>query len=257
MRKKAVVFCGPTVSRIQVKSLIRATVRPPAAQGDIIRACHEGFSLIGLIDGYFNHVPAPWHKEILWAMTRGVYVFGAASMGALRAAELSDFGMIGVGQIFSDYLSGRLTDDDEVAIAHLDERRHFAAVSEAMVNIRATLKAAVREKIIRRTTAAALCAEGKKTFFPERTFPGLLSWGRQAFGGNSAAKELDNLERWLAKGMVNQKERDALDLLEVMRTCMRDNWSLPPVKFRFEKTNAWLSALEYAAPTSEPPAPDD
>src|SRR5688572_32760283 len=48
----------------------------------------------------------------------GVRVFGAASMGALRAAELQPFGMIGVGQVFQAYRRGHLTDDDEVAVAH-------------------------------------------------------------------------------------------------------------------------------------------
>ena len=43
---------------------------------------------IGIIDGYFERVPSVWHKEILWAMAEGIHVFGSASMGALRAAEL-------------------------------------------------------------------------------------------------------------------------------------------------------------------------
>ena len=48
-------------------------------------------------------------------MAAGTQVFGAASMGALRAAELAPFGMIGVGAIFAAYRDGRLTGDDEVA----------------------------------------------------------------------------------------------------------------------------------------------
>ena len=46
-----------------------------------------------IVDGSFQWTPAVWHKEILWAMGRGVHVFGAASMGALRAAELDGFGL--------------------------------------------------------------------------------------------------------------------------------------------------------------------
>ena len=51
---------------------------------------------IGVIDGYFDGVPSVWHKEILWALSQGIRVFGGASMGALRAAELDGFGMTGV-----------------------------------------------------------------------------------------------------------------------------------------------------------------
>ena len=81
---------------------------------------------IGIIDGYFQWAPAVWHKEILWAIQQGVHVFGAASMGALRAAELAPFGMRGVGRIFEAYRDGVLPgsgdepfeDDDEVAVVH-------------------------------------------------------------------------------------------------------------------------------------------
>ena len=62
---------------------------------------------IAIIDGLFEQVPAVWHKELLFAMARGVEVSGAASMGALRAAELHAFGMIGVGPTFAAYKSGR------------------------------------------------------------------------------------------------------------------------------------------------------
>ena len=65
--------------------------------------------MIGVIDGYFEVVPTVWHKEILWAMSQGIHVYGAASIGALRAAELAEFGMNGVGQIYQQYRSGELT----------------------------------------------------------------------------------------------------------------------------------------------------
>ena len=76
----------------------------PARQGDIWRAvrAHRPVA-IGLIDGVFFHEPAVWHREILWALAEGVHVFGAASMGALRAAELEPFGMRGVGRVFAAY----------------------------------------------------------------------------------------------------------------------------------------------------------
>ena len=94
--------------------------RGPVAQGDVYRAVTavEPLESIGIIDGQFDHVPAVWHKEILWAMDRGVHVYGSASMGALRAAELHAFGMEGVGEIFECYRDGTLEDDDEVAVVH-------------------------------------------------------------------------------------------------------------------------------------------
>lgn len=63
--------------------------------GDITRAASERPAVIGVIDGVFEVVPTVWHKEILWVMARGVPVYGAASIGAQRAAELAPFGMRG------------------------------------------------------------------------------------------------------------------------------------------------------------------
>ena len=100
-------------------------------------------AVIGIIDGYFEHVPSVAHKEVLWAMSRGIHVFGAASLGALRAAELLPFGMEGVGEIHAAYARGDLTDDDEVAVAHGLAAEGYRPVSEAMVNIRETLRRVV------------------------------------------------------------------------------------------------------------------
>ena len=113
-----VVFAGPTVPAARIRDRLDAVVLPPAAVGDVLRATGRAPRAIALIDGVFERVLPVWHKEILWAMARGVHVFGAASMGALRAAELHAFGMVGVGRIFEGYRDGALEADDEVAVLH-------------------------------------------------------------------------------------------------------------------------------------------
>jgi hypothetical protein len=72
---------------------------------------------IVLIDGIFYHDLAVWHKELVFAMLQGIVCIGAASMGALRAAELYRYGMIGVGQIFERYAAGE-EDDSLVALSY-------------------------------------------------------------------------------------------------------------------------------------------
>ena len=54
-------------------------------------------------------------KKIMHLIDSGVTVIGAASMGALRAAELDAYGMLGVGRIYQMYASGEICGDDEVA----------------------------------------------------------------------------------------------------------------------------------------------
>ena len=108
------IFAGPTISATEAGRKLKAVYLPPAAEGDVCRVVLEGARAIGIIDGYFQSVPAVRHKEILWAMSRGIHVFGSASIGALRAAELAPFGMEGVGTVFELYRDGTLEEDGEL-----------------------------------------------------------------------------------------------------------------------------------------------
>src|SRR5262245_31018092 len=132
------VFTGPTLPVSDARSMLDAVYLPPVQQGDVYRAVaqHRPRAL-GIIDGYFQHVPSVWHKEILWAMAEGIHVFGSASMGALRAAELAAFGMRGIGRIFAAYRTGvfepyregGFEDEDEVAIVHGPADGGYASLS--------------------------------------------------------------------------------------------------------------------------------
>ena len=128
--------------------MLDADYLPPAGRGDVLRAALRRPRVIAVVDGVFDRAPAVWHKEILFALSEGIHVYGAASMGALRAAELDRFGMRGIGEVYRAYADGSLEDDDEVAVAHGDARDGFRPVSDAMVDVRATLEAAVAEGIV-------------------------------------------------------------------------------------------------------------
>src|SRR6202022_1677498 len=135
--------------------------RPPGKQGEVYEAALARPAIIGIIDGYFEVTPTVWHKEILWAMAQGIHVYGSASIGALRAAELHTFGMIGLGRIFAAYRDGILTDDDEVAVLHGPEELGYPPLTEAMGEIRATLDKAIAEGVLDRGLAAQLTEIGK------------------------------------------------------------------------------------------------
>src|SRR5438552_17040297 len=100
------IFTGPTISPVEASAELKAVCLPPAAEGDVYRVTLKRPQAIGIIDGYFQSVPTVRHKEILWAMTRGIHVFGSASIGALRAAELAPCGMEGVGTTLELYRDG-------------------------------------------------------------------------------------------------------------------------------------------------------
>src|SRR5882672_7236778 len=140
----AIIFAGPSLPPAVRSSFPALEWRPPVRQGDLYLAALEHPGIIGVIDGYFELVPTVWHKEILWAMAAGIHVYGAASIGALRAVELAPFGMRGIGRVYEDFRDGVLQDDDEVAVLHGPAELGYPPVTEAMVNIRATLAAAAR-----------------------------------------------------------------------------------------------------------------
>lgn len=235
------VFVGPTLAVSQAKAHLDAVYLPPARQGDVYRVSSRlDVHSIGLVDGYFHQVPSVWHKEILWAMAKGIQVYGSASMGALRAAELAPFGMHGVGRIFEAYRDGVLEpyvdevfeDDDEVAVLHGPPAAGFASVSEAMVNIRVTLARAARADVIDAQTRDWLVQRAKASFYPERTWDRLLGEAVDRL----AAGEIERLRDWLIRGRVDQKRADALEMVRELAGTPRHT---APPQFEFQHTRMW------------------
>jgi hypothetical protein len=247
----AIVFVGPTLRPEEIAAAGDFMALPPVAQGDVYRAALSRPRAIGIIDGYFSSAPSVWHKEILWTISQGVPVFGAASMGALRAAELNGLGMRGVGRIYEAFRGGVLEDDDEVAVVHGPAEIGFPPASEAMVNIRATLALAEAKGVIGTQSRRALEAFAKALFFADRNWPALLA-GEAAHG--VASPELAALADWLPEGRVDQKRLDALEMLAAMRAAPAAGEPASPT-FHFEWTSLWDAFVARSeTSTSAPPA---
>jgi len=186
------VFVGPTLPAAEARArLPGARVLPPVAVGDILAlARRRGVRQIAIIDGAFEHMAAVWHKEILIALERGIAVWGAASMGALRAAELAPFGMRGVGGIYRDFAAGRLVADDEVAVAHLPAEYGYRATSEALVNLRYGIATA---PMLGARTRAALIELARARFYRERSWEALI---RDARAADLPRRQLDAFAAW-------------------------------------------------------------
>lgn len=169
----AVVYVGPTLPLDIARTILDADFRPPIQQGDVHRALAETPrpTMIGIIDGAWDTVPTVWHKEIMYAMQCGVRVYGAGSLGALRAVELEAYGMVGIGEVFRAYRTGKLEDDDEVAVIHASAEDGYRSLSAAMVDIRATVKAAVNLGQIGANAADRIVRAAKARHYSERTWP--------------------------------------------------------------------------------------
>lgn len=208
---KIVIFVGPTVALAEARELCTAVFLPPVGQGDLISALRQyNPDRIGIIDGVFLQDLAVWHKEILESMDAGCEVWGASSMGALRAAELHTFGMIGVGRVFEEYLSGRVADDDEVAMAHGPAELGYFKISEPMINLRLTARVAVERGMMNEAEATGFLSVCKAMYFPERTVPAIL---HRLCLERYEAEALERICEAMRECYVDQKHEDAFRLL--------------------------------------------
>jgi hypothetical protein len=238
---KAIVFAGPSLPPKLRPADPRIEWRPPVKQGELYRAAVTGPAVIGIIDGYFEVTPTVWHKEILWAMAQGIHVFGAASIGALRAAELDVFGMRGIGAIYEAYRDGILEDDDEVAVLHGPEELGYPPLTEAMVNIRATLAEAARIGILTPAMAERLTGIAKRLFYKERTWQAALQAGTHA---GLPPGPLRDFADWLPSGHIDRKRLDAEAMLAGLRDYLAADAPPPKVNFELAETAAWIEACE-------------
>jgi ribosomal protein S12 methylthiotransferase accessory factor len=155
---KRLLFVGPSAPALLASPPEGFVARPPARCGDIAAAIVERPAAIGLIDGVFGAGPAVWHKEIAFAIEAGVPVYGAASIGALRAAEMAGCGMIGVGAVFAAYATGRIARDDAVLVEHAPEPLGCRPLTLALVDMASTLANAPIPPTLRRRLMIAAAA---------------------------------------------------------------------------------------------------
>ena len=208
-----VVYLGPTLSREAAERVLTAEYLPPICRGDLARLPEE-VRFVGIVDGEFYQSLAVSPKELLPLLKRGVKVFGASSMGALRAAETYHLGTIGIGKVFAMFRDGILDGDDEVALVY--EPETYRKLSEPLVNLRCALDLAAEAKIINEQERDRRVVQMKSYYFPERSHkalqrlcPALASYFRDTVLPD--VKRDDALELLLAMRRARVTPRDVND----------------------------------------------
>ena len=171
---KIIVYAGLSIPFHEAKDIldssddIEVIYKRPIQRGDLGHALKEHPDIIAIIDGVFHQNSAVGHKEILNAMNSGVRVYGASSMGALRASELDTLGMVGVGYVYTQYATGEVDSDDDVAVM-LDSET-LEAISVPLINMKYVFTNAVSEGIITDDEKDELLKISKKTYYPQRNY---------------------------------------------------------------------------------------
>ncbi|MCF6474677.1 hypothetical protein FAF44_40810 [Nonomuraea sp. MG754425] len=195
------LFVGPSLPGAREHVGGAAHVLPPVRAGGLLALDPGPGDVIGIVDGLFHQVRSVQHKEILHAIGCGASVLGAASMGALRAAELAPFGMRGVGRVHADFASGRLTADDEVAVVHTGREHGYRGLTFPLVSLRYTLEDLTRSGGLSPGEAERILGHARALHYSERTFARL--------------GDLVDVET-LRSAWMDAKKDDALALIDAM-----------------------------------------
>ena len=176
---RIIVYAGLSIPFDEAKEILDSTdevevvYKRPIQRGDLGQALKERPDIMAIVYGVFHQSSAVGHKEILNAMKNGVKVYGASSMGALRASELDTLGMTGAGYVYNQYATGEVDSDDDVAV--MLDGETLEAISVPLINMKYVVENAVSEGIITDDEKEELLKTAKKTYYPKRNYAKTLN----------------------------------------------------------------------------------
>jgi ribosomal protein S12 methylthiotransferase accessory factor len=200
---RAIVFLGPSMPLDAARRILDADYRVPIRRGDLVNLAPG--SVVGIIDGAFEQDLSVSPREVHEALERGVVIFGGASMGALRAAEVP--GAIGVGRVFEWYRDAVVTRDDEVAV--LFEPELGRALTVPAVNVRYAVERLSSLGTIGQDVGEALLEAALAMSFKDRSWEEII----RAAGIAGRADEEDLIAMLEAYDL---KQQDAQAVLEAI-----------------------------------------
>lgn len=220
------VFLGLSLKKEEASQILPADYYPPAQKGDIYRIVATGVEKIILIDGFIYNKRPVWQRELLDAIDRGIEVWGASAIGALRAVELQSFGMKGSGTIFQWYCDEIIQGDDEIAVKYSWEYDTFYRRSEPLVNIRYTLINAVKDNYLTSEQADKLLDYAKNLYYPDRSYDRL--W-KSPILADVPLTDLMKIENYFLNQNVDLQKNDAVQILtEQAKSIDRSKTKLSP-----------------------------
>ena len=200
-----ILFAGPTVAAAggpEVAAAAGFDVRPPVKRGDLDMIATGEPGLVVVADGLFHQSLAVGHAELRRLLASGWRVWGLGSMGAIRAFEMSSFGMVGYGKVYGHFLADEDFQDDEVALLHTPGPE-FVSVTEPLIHIRYFLKYLEQRGALRAAEAQRVIDTLKTRWYGDRNLDAVVALVLE-IGGRSAAQatqlELSDFGRFRVKG---------------------------------------------------------
>ena len=214
-----IIFLGPSLQINKAKKIINADFRPPAKKGDFINLnlLSEKREIV-LIDGVFLQDYPPTPIEVFQVINnKNFEVYGASSIGALRAVELEKFGMKGIGKIFELFKKNIVNSDDEIAVTFDSD---YNLLSEAMIDIRYNIFLGWRKGIIDKETKQIMIKLAKRIYFPFRTYENIIKKSRHLFP--SKEKYISRFNEYIVVNRVSLKELDAIRAIKYISSLTKN-----------------------------------
>src|SRR5215204_7478309 len=206
-----IIYLGPSLEINKAKKIIDADFKPPAKKGDFINLnlLTERRDIV-LIDGVFLQEYPPSPIEVFQVIRKSNFkVYGASSIGALRAVELEKFGMEGIGKIFELYKKDIINSDDEIAVTFDSD---YNLISEAMIDIRYNFFLAWKRQIIDKETKQIMIKLAKRIYFPYRSYDNIIEKSLDLFP--SRRKFILKFKDYILSNRISLKELDAIRTLK-------------------------------------------
>ena len=206
---KPIIFGSASISCLPKAIMKEFIIKPPIKKGDLDKLHTDSPVLI--IDGYFGNHLAITPKECLKYLNTGRVLMGSSSMGAIRASELWQYGMIGIGTIYNLYRLGHLQSDADVAVLYSkkrsDQSKNLQELTYSIAHIAAVLLHMEKLGFIIQSKSYELIQLAKKIHFEER-FPTTFINSMQKIDGLSSNFFL-LFKKYMASEIHHPKIKDA------------------------------------------------
>lgn len=237
------VYAGLSLDAVTARrALPTAGIADPIRRGDLYRDYERGTRCFLVIDGEFDQSWAVSAGEILDVLRAGAVVFGSSSIGALRAAEVAPYGMVGVGRIFELVRASPVFMDDW--LGHLFDPFTMRPATLPFVEVLFALERDLPGPLVTIGPTLARRFDVRFDALDRDACHRLVD--RMRLGrGLGAKRDLDAL---FAGRRATQKRKDAIELVRVAARWLRE----------LDRENARLRGRDRPgelAPSGEPVAP--
>lgn len=204
------VYAGLSIAEDEVRGVLAdATVAPPVQRGDLHADIDAGHRVVAIIDGRFQQSLAVSVGEIMDGLRNGLRIYGASSMGALRAAELDAYGMIGHGAVYEHIRATACFRDDYLGQLFFEGIPKHKNPSVPYINVHIALCQLHDRGVINDETRTVIDGLYERLHFSERDRFNL----ERAIAAAGGSHEMVQAAR-LAFEQPDQKHLDARSLLD-------------------------------------------